>query len=187
MLLSRLLYDSFLILSTLRCSKATFIWSRKPETPLPQIDFRLSNWIHFIVKKFSRLQFIWQSQSCLVGERGRGAWGRGGWRRQDEATWDVTCDQAVFLPFFLPHSLQTIPDPRVLEVGLTIVSPEGATISPLNILFTLPRLPRTTDGQLCAPYRKVHGLKKGFSIRWVHFRYLMTTTSDRMNNRIKFP
>ena len=31
----------------------------------------------------------------------------------------LTCDQAVFLPFFLPHSLQTIPDPRVLEVGLT--------------------------------------------------------------------
>ena len=31
----------------------------------------------------------------------------------------LTCDQAAFLPFFLPHSPQTIPDPRVLEVGLT--------------------------------------------------------------------
>ena len=56
----------------------------------------------------------------------------------------TTCDQAAFLIFVLPHSLQTIPDPN---------------------LFTLPRLPRTTDGQLCAPYSKVHGLKKGFSIR----------------------
>ena len=106
-------------LSTLRCSKATFISSWKPEQPLPQIDSRPSNWIHFIVKKFSRLQFTWQSQSCLVGERVGELEGGGGWRGQDEATWDVTCDQAVFLPFFLPHSLQTIPDPRVLEVGLT--------------------------------------------------------------------
>ena len=31
----------------------------------------------------------------------------------------TTCDQAAFLIFVLPHSLQTIPDPRVLEVGLT--------------------------------------------------------------------
>ena len=31
----------------------------------------------------------------------------------------TTYDQAAFLIFVLPHSLQTIPDPRVLEVGLT--------------------------------------------------------------------
>ena len=31
----------------------------------------------------------------------------------------LTCDQAAFLPFVLLHSPQTIPDPRVLEVGLT--------------------------------------------------------------------
>ena len=127
-LLSRLLYDSFLTLSTLRFSKATFIWSRKPEPPLPQINSRLSNWIHFIVKKFSRLQFIWQSQFCLVGE-GIGELGGGGmWRRQDEKTPGVTCDQAVFLPFFLLHSPQTTPDPRFLEVGLLLVSAKDATI-----------------------------------------------------------
>ena len=31
----------------------------------------------------------------------------------------LTCDQVAFLPFVLLHSPQTIPDPRVLEVGLT--------------------------------------------------------------------
>ena len=71
------------------------------------------------LKKFSQLQIIWQSQFCLVGEGIGELEGGDGWRRQDEATWGVTCDQAAFLPFFLPHSLQTIPDFMVLEVGLT--------------------------------------------------------------------
>ena len=49
--LSHLPYDSFLTLSALalRFSKVTFIngLSVIPETPRPQIDSRLSNWIHF--------------------------------------------------------------------------------------------------------------------------------------------
>ena len=48
--------------------------------------------------------------------------GGGGWRRQDEATCGLTCDQAVFHPFFLLHSPQTTPDPRFLEVGLSSLS-----------------------------------------------------------------
>ena len=131
---------------SLRSSKAMFIWSRKPESSLPQIDPRLSNWIHFIVKKFSRPQFIWQSQSCLVEEGIGELEGAGMWRKQDEATWGVTCDLAAFLPFSLLHSQQTTPDPRFLGVGLSSLSKRRNYFFSLNILFTLPRLARTTRG-----------------------------------------
>ena len=155
MLLSRLLYDSFLILSTLRCSKATFIWPRKPETPLPQIDSRLSNWIHFIVKKFSRLQFIWQSQSCLVGE-GIGELEETGpvekARRGNLRCWPAI-RRSFFLSSFRTPCKQSL-IPWFLRWGW-LVSPKGAYLDYLGQL----------TGKLCTPYSKVHGLKKGFSIR----------------------
>ena len=108
--------------------------------------------IHFLLEKFSRLQFIWRSRSCLVGERVGESEGGGRLRRQVESTWDVICDQAGFLSFFFGPSFACSPF-SVLPASL------GKTI---NFFLTLPRLPRTTHGQLCASYKKVHGLKKGF-------------------------
>ena len=143
-----------------------FIWSRKPEPPLPQINSRLSNWIHFVVKKIQPTAvYIWQSQSCLVRE-GVGELEEKG-PVEEARRGNLRCWPAIRRPFFL-SSFRT-PCKQFLIPGFSrwgwLVSPKGATISPLNTSFTLPRLPRTTDGELCAPYSKVHGLKKGFSIR----------------------
>ena len=134
-----------------------------PSHPSLRLTLGYPTEIHFIVKKFSRLQFIWQSQSCVVGE-GIGELEEKG-RVEKARRGNLRCWPAIRRSFFL-----------------------SSFCTPCK-QFLIPICSRYLDylGQLTVScvlrIAKFMVEKRGFSIRWVHFRYLMPTTSDRMNNR----
>ena len=91
----------------------------------------------------------------------------------------LTCDQAVFLPFFLLHSLQTTPDPRFLEVGLSSLSKRRNYFFSLNILFTLPRLAYPGYRRFYARAAEIFGVgRRPTHLRAGHYKAL-TETGNR--------